>query len=275
MNKVFFDNNNGTPYFVQTEMYYPFGMTVTTSVNGAENKFKYNGKELEDEHGLNWYHYGVRYYDPQLGRWHTMDPADEFHSPYLYVGNNPVKYIDPDGAQVATPEFSFSNFLRDLFGMNDLKDYDGNKMKEQSEIITNRGLTNHQHAEIKQKVFETYVTMNTQTQLTSLGVWGNLVGLPARGGLNVFAIGMVTLIPTIANDYLQYKWTSGKSNINSSIAGGGATILGGLAARYKVESVVNTATLFSIGYSLFNTSFQSEKDTWQTIKTIKTPNFDF
>jgi len=80
-------------------MYYPFGMTVTTYMSGNENKFKYNGKELEDEHGLNWYHYGVRYYDPQLGRWHTMDPADEFHSPYLYVGNDPVRLIDPDGAQ--------------------------------------------------------------------------------------------------------------------------------------------------------------------------------
>lgn len=97
MHEVVFDNNNGTPYFGQTEMYYPFGMTVTTYISGAENKFKYNGKELEDEHGLNWYHYGVRYYDPQLGRWHTMDPVDEFYSPYVYVGNNPVRFIDPDG----------------------------------------------------------------------------------------------------------------------------------------------------------------------------------
>lgn len=256
-------------------MYYPFGLTVTTSVNGDENKFKYNGKELEDEHGLNWYHYGVRYYDPQLGRWHTMDPADEFQSHYCYVGDDPVNLIDPDGTQVATPEFSFSNFLRDLFGMNDLKDYNGNKMKEQSEIITNRGLTNHQHAEIKQKVFETYVTMNTQTQLTALGVWGNLVGLPLEGFANVLFVGSVTSIPTLANDYLQYKWTSGKSNYNSFYSGLFATAAGGIGALLKYESVVNISTLFSIGYSLYNTSFQSEKDTWKTIWRIKTPNFDF
>jgi hypothetical protein len=29
--------------------------------NHKENKFTYNGKELEDEHGLNWYHYGARF----------------------------------------------------------------------------------------------------------------------------------------------------------------------------------------------------------------------
>ena len=28
-----------------------------------------------------------------------MDPADEFNSPYLYVGNNPIILTDPDGAQ--------------------------------------------------------------------------------------------------------------------------------------------------------------------------------
>jgi len=52
-----------------------------------------------DDHNLNWYHYGARYYDPQLGRWLQVDPADEFNSPYVYVGNNPVMYIDPDGKE--------------------------------------------------------------------------------------------------------------------------------------------------------------------------------
>jgi RHS repeat-associated protein len=62
-----------------------------------DNKFKYNAKELEDDHNLYWYHYGARYYDPQLGKWHSVDPVDEYHSPYVYVGNNPVNFIDPDG----------------------------------------------------------------------------------------------------------------------------------------------------------------------------------
>ncbi|RMG21743.1 MAG: hypothetical protein D6732_26920, partial [Methanobacteriota archaeon] len=40
------------------------------------------------------------YYDPQLGLWHSIDPADEFYSPYVYVGNNPIFFVDPDGMVV-------------------------------------------------------------------------------------------------------------------------------------------------------------------------------
>ena len=41
--------------------------------------------------------YAGRFYDVQLGRWVEVDPVDEFHSPYSYVGNNPANYIDPSG----------------------------------------------------------------------------------------------------------------------------------------------------------------------------------
>jgi hypothetical protein len=32
-----------------------------------------------------------------LSKGWSVDPADEFYSPYNYVGNNPINYIDPDG----------------------------------------------------------------------------------------------------------------------------------------------------------------------------------
>jgi RHS repeat-associated protein len=86
---------------MQEDSYYPFGLKLPSMsvINGTENKYTYNGKELVDDFGLNWYHYGARYYDPTLGRWHSIDPADEFYSPYVYCANNPVMLVDPDGRE--------------------------------------------------------------------------------------------------------------------------------------------------------------------------------
>jgi hypothetical protein len=46
------------------------------------------------------YDYGARFYDPGICRFTTMDPMCEkyYHlSPYIYCGNNPVRYVDPSG----------------------------------------------------------------------------------------------------------------------------------------------------------------------------------
>ncbi len=72
------------------------GLHYTTK----NNKFTYNGKEFEDDHNLNWYHYGARYYDPQLGRWHVVDPLDQLNSPFNYCMNNPIIFVDPDGTEI-------------------------------------------------------------------------------------------------------------------------------------------------------------------------------
>ncbi len=115
---------------MQEDHYYPFGMKMAglSRVTGSpETKFTYNGKELEDDFNLNWYHYGARYYDPQLGRWQQVDPVDEFHSPYVYVGNNPVMFIDPDGEKVSPVEFvagSQCNTSETINGADDLNGFE-------------------------------------------------------------------------------------------------------------------------------------------------------
>lgn len=82
--------------------YYPFGGLMSSSSSSVQF-YKYNGKELDRKDGLDWYDYGARMYDSQIGRWLNVDPlADKYYSlsPYQYVSNNPINAIDPDGKKI-------------------------------------------------------------------------------------------------------------------------------------------------------------------------------
>ena len=92
---------------VEEHNYYPYGLKhkgYNTAVTGRTHKYRYNGKELDDDLGLNMYDYGARFYDPNTGRWFTQDMlAEKYYSnsTYGYALENPIIYIDPDGNQVA------------------------------------------------------------------------------------------------------------------------------------------------------------------------------
>ncbi len=97
-------NENGN--ILQEDSYYPFGMLQngmsyqTSNNNYNKNNYLYNGKELQTDFDLNWYDYGARFYDPQLGRWHVPDPMAESRnwlSSYQYTQNTPINRIDPNG----------------------------------------------------------------------------------------------------------------------------------------------------------------------------------
>jgi len=82
---------------------YPLALRTKAIPNAylqGASKNKFVGMQLDDEYGLNWLHTPVRPYDGLMGRWVTMDPLAlkyPSHSPYNYVGNNPLVMIDPYG----------------------------------------------------------------------------------------------------------------------------------------------------------------------------------
>ncbi len=89
----------------QITNYYPFGAPYSdaTTTNPTLQRYKYNGKELELMHGLKWYDYGARWYDPLLVNWNRPDPSHKDYypwSPYAYCGDNPVNAVDPDGRKM-------------------------------------------------------------------------------------------------------------------------------------------------------------------------------
>ena len=96
------EGTGGQMVVTQSTDYYPFGLAHDSGI-GGDNRYLYNGKEMQDNLSLGWLDYGWRMYDPQIGRWHVIDPLAEKYfsfSPYNYVLNNPVRFIDPDGKDV-------------------------------------------------------------------------------------------------------------------------------------------------------------------------------
>ena len=101
------DASTGNARLVQEDNYYAFGLRhnqTSLYVSGSEDKYLYNNKELQNETG--YYDYGARQYDAVLASWHSIDLLAERYysiSPYGYVANNPIFYIDTDGEKIVVP----------------------------------------------------------------------------------------------------------------------------------------------------------------------------
>ncbi|MCD9574165.1 RHS repeat domain-containing protein [Flavobacterium soyae] len=107
---------------IEENNYYPFGLkhkgyNIAAASTNQASKRLYNGKELQDELGLNMYDYGARNYDPALGRWMNIDPKAEQGrrwTPYNYTFNNPIYFIDPDGMWPDPPSKGWNRFMGGL-----------------------------------------------------------------------------------------------------------------------------------------------------------------
>jgi len=96
----FITDMRGEPYqfFLNT----PWGENLENqyakSYTSFSSRFRFNGKEWDEETGN--YYYGARYYDPKVSVWLSVDPLSHLspsQTPYHFVNNNPIVFIDPDG----------------------------------------------------------------------------------------------------------------------------------------------------------------------------------
>ena len=138
----------------QVNHYYAFGGLMGESTGGDIQRYKYNGKELDRMHGLDWYDYGARMMDAARGVFTTMDPFCEnkpWLSPYVYGQNNPLRYVDPDGKDdldkvkgfiygIITNVISDVGNIRDSYTPNNYDDYNA-ALKSADKISTVIGTT--------------------------------------------------------------------------------------------------------------------------------------
>ncbi len=97
----FVNNSQGTPVLIVDQ-----NSTAISKINldeygnpglmvGPSTEINFTGKKMDLRTGL--YYFNQRFYDPELGRFMQEDPAGQSFNPYVYCGNNPLIYVDPDG----------------------------------------------------------------------------------------------------------------------------------------------------------------------------------
>ncbi len=100
--------------------YGPWGEILDYVGQPAEHLRRFNGKEADQLSGLSYY--GYRYYDPLSLTWTSTDPLYRFapdasgEAPrsanlYAFTLNNPLGYVDPDGRQVAPPNYRLKQLV--------------------------------------------------------------------------------------------------------------------------------------------------------------------
>lgn len=102
------NGNNAVSLTAKTD-YYPFGMPMPSRYDGANSyRYAYQGQEKDTETGMEAFE--LRLWDSRIGRWLTTDPYNQYFSPYLGMGNNPIGLVDKDGGMAGPPiEHNYEN----------------------------------------------------------------------------------------------------------------------------------------------------------------------
>ncbi|MFD0975275.1 SpvB/TcaC N-terminal domain-containing protein [Salinimicrobium gaetbulicola] len=154
--------------------YFAFGETfLEEHSNTDRTPYLFNGKELDEETGL--YYYGARYYDARTSVWQSVDPLAQKYpdvSPYAYVANNPLKYIDPDGRKLVYAEensvlfnlgIKLRVFFQSVFGNKEVRSTIKFLKQTDKEIIISNKSGSIEGSSTKPKALTDYKDENTTT----------------------------------------------------------------------------------------------------------------
>jgi RHS repeat-associated protein len=116
-NDVFFDNlQAGIVHgnIAEENHYYAYGLKIATLSSkklgdvyegSLKNNYLYQGAFSELDDDIGWTDFMLRNYDAQIGRWVQQDPYQQFASPYVGMGNDPINNTDPSGGVVIDPVY--------------------------------------------------------------------------------------------------------------------------------------------------------------------------
>jgi RHS repeat-associated protein len=106
----------------------------TRHESSAAYRYGFNGKENDNtiKGTGNSVDFGARMYDSRLGRWFAIDPLARKYpmlSPYAFVANNPLIYIDPDGKDIILViEYTYHN-NKNIKNIHDLGHINASEIK--------------------------------------------------------------------------------------------------------------------------------------------------
>jgi RHS repeat-associated protein len=131
-NDVYFDNLAATIIqgnIAEENHYYAYGLKIAALSSkklgdvyegSLKNNYLYQGGYSELDDDIGWHDFALRNYDAQTGRWMQQDPYDEFPSPYIGMGNDPISNVDPTGGWLdglsAFSQFAIKHFAPALIG---------------------------------------------------------------------------------------------------------------------------------------------------------------
>jgi RHS repeat-associated protein len=164
------------------------------------HSYGFNGKENDNEvkgEG-NQQDYGMRVYDPRVGKFLSVDPLTRtypFYSPYLYAGNSPIRFIDVDGkgpgdgikqfyyaSKALFQVFVKNKALRDAMIQGSLRELDAQASKV---VVSSFGLMNGTSNLLSLGLYNTpFEKLNLPEEYRGWYEWASLVGrsqpLPER-----------------------------------------------------------------------------------------------